>query len=227
MERRAGMVHAVSSNIALFKALTSEIMPGIEIIHLVDEGLLFLSAGQSGGRVIDRLGLLASFAEESGAEVVMYTCTAFGSLVDKIQNTVNVPILAVLEIVAEEAIKLSDSIGVLASHPGTLESALQVIREKAKLIEKKVDLKALLCVGAFDAARRNNWSTHDHIVLEYLKKLMQDVGMVVIPQPSMERVLKQIPEQGYRAPVLSGGKLSVQRLKYALDSLPPSASKRG
>ena len=49
MARKAGMVHAVCSNVRLFNELASEIMPGIEVVHLVDEGLPFLSGKNSGG----------------------------------------------------------------------------------------------------------------------------------------------------------------------------------
>jgi len=223
MGRRVGMVHAMSSNVRLFNELTSEILPGVDVVHLVDEGLPFLSGEQSRERVVRRLGLLASFAEESGAEVVMLTCTAFGRLVDEVKGALNVPVLAVLEIIADEAIELGDRIGVLATHPGTLESALVLIREQTTLRGKKVEVKTLLCAGAFDALRHEDWATHDRIVLKHLNELMEDVKVVVIPQPSIERVLSQIPEAGRKVPILSSAHLSVQRLKEKLDSLAPSA----
>lgn len=216
MGQRVGMVHAISSNVRLFNGLTSEILPGVEVVHLVDEGLLFLSGEQSRERIVRRLGLLASFAEESGAEAVMLTCTAFGRLVDKIKDMINIPVLAVIEIVADEAVELGDHIGILATHPGTLESASELLREQATLRGKKVEVKTLLCAGAFDAIRREDWATHDRIVLKHLKELMEDVKVVVIPQPSIERVLSQIPEAGRKVPILSSAHLAVQRLKEKL-----------
>ena len=217
MGRKVGMVHAVSSNVRLFNDLTSEIMPGVEVVHLVDEGLPSLSGERSRERVVRRLKLLASFAEESGAEAVMLTCTAFGRLVDEVKVAINIPVFAVLEIVADEAVDLSDRIGILASHPGTLVSASQMIQEQTTLRGKKVEVKTLLCAGAFDAIRREDWATHDRIVLEHLNRLMEEVKVVVIPQPSIERVVKQIPEGGHRVPILSSARLSVQHLKEKLD----------
>ncbi len=217
MGRKVGMVHAVSSNVRLFNDLTSEIMPDVEVVHLVDEGLPSLSGERSRERVVRRLKLLASFAEESGAETVMLTCTAFGRLVDEVKDAINIPVFAVLEIVADEAVDLSDRIGILASHPGTLVSASQMIQEQTTLRGKKVEVKTLLCAGAFDAVRREDWATHDRIVLEHLNRLMEDVKVVVIPQPSIERVVKQIPEGGHRVLILSSARLSVQHLKEKLD----------
>jgi len=89
MGQRVGMIHGISSNVRLFNHLTSEIMPDIDVIHFVDEGLLSLSGERSRERIVRRLKLLASFAEESEAEAVMLTCTAFGRLVDEVKDAIN------------------------------------------------------------------------------------------------------------------------------------------
>ena len=222
MGRKVGMVHALSSSVRLFNGFAAEIMPGVDIVHLVDEGLPSLSGAPSRPLVIRRLKVLASFAEESGAKAVMVTCTAFGRLVSEVQESVKAPILSVLEIVTDEAITLSDQIGILGTHPGTLATASQIIQEEATLRGKKIEVKTVLCAGAFDAVRREDWATHDRIVLEHLNKLMTEVKVIVIPQPSIERALKQLPEASRKVSILSSGHLSVQRLKETLDSLQPT-----
>ena len=219
MARKVGMVHALSSNVRLFNQVLSEVMPGVEVVHLVDEGLPSLSDKQYHKRVVRRLGVLSAFAEESGAEIVMLTCTAFGRLADEVKNMVNIPVLAVLEIVADEAMQFADSIGILGTHPGTVATASEIIQEQAIQKGKKVEVKTLLCKGAFDALRREDWTTHDRIVLEHMNELMQDVKVVVIPQPSIEIVLKQIPEANRKIPILSSAHLSVERLKEKLNSI--------
>ena len=219
MGRKAGMVHAGSFNVRLFNDLVSEIMPGVEVVHLVDEGLPFMADEQSRGRVLRRLKTLASFAEESGAEIVLLTCTAFGRLVDEVGEAVNVPVISVLEIMVDEVMGVSDRIGILGTHPGMLASALQLIQEQATRSGKKTEVKTSLCPGAFDAMWRGDWPTHDRIVIEHLNRMMDEVAVVVIPQPSMERVLKQVPETSRKAHIMSSARLSVQRLKERLDSV--------
>jgi len=219
MGRKVGMVHTGCFNVRLFNELMSEIMPDVEVIHLVDEGLPSMAGKQFRRRVVRRLKMLASFAEESGAEVVMLTCTAFGRLVDEIKDAVKIPVLSVLEIMVDEAMGLSDRIGILGTHPGALASASQIIQELAKLRGKKTEVKTLLCPGAFDAMRRDDWATHDRIVLEYLNQLMDEVEVIVIPQPSMERVIEQAPEASRKIPIMSSAHLSVKRLKEKLSSM--------
>lgn len=219
MGRKIGMVHALSSNVRLFNELTSEIMPDVEIVHFVDEGLPSMSGKQYHGRVVRRLGVLSAFAAESGAEIIMLTCTAFGRLADEVQTIVNIPVLAVLEIVADEAMQLADSIGILGTHPGTVATASEIIQEQAIQKERKVEVKTLLCEGVFDALKREDWATHDSIVLKHLKRLMDEVKLVVIPQPSIERVVNHIAEAERKIPILTSAHLAVQRLKEKLDSL--------
>jgi Asp/Glu/hydantoin racemase len=96
--------------------------------------------------VLRRLRWLAFFTEESGAEIVMLTCTAFGRLVDEVKAAVSIPVLAVLEIIIEEAMDLSDRIGILGTHPGTLASTAQIIREQAALDGKRVEVQTSLRV---------------------------------------------------------------------------------
>jgi aspartate/glutamate racemase len=151
----------------------------------------------------------------------MLTCTAFGRLADEVATAVSIPVVSVLEIVADEATNLSDHIGILATHPGTMSSAAQIIQEQTARRGDKVEVKTLLCEGAFEALKSEDWASHDRIVNRCLHELMEEVKVVVIPQPSMERVVKQIPGSDRKIPVLSSAELSVRHLKKKLDELPP------
>lgn len=219
MSRKVGMVHAGCFNVRLFNELASEVMPDVEVVHLVDEGLPSMAGEQLHGRVVRRLKALSSFAEESGAEVVLLTCTAFSRLADEVGEAVKVPVLSVLEIMIDEAMGISDRIGILGTHPGMLASAAQMIDEQSTEQGKKIEVKTLLCPGAFDALWRDDMVTHDRIVLENLDQMMDEVDVIVVPQPSMERVMKQVPETSRRVPILSSARLSAQRLKEKLDSI--------
>ena len=55
MTRKAGMVHAMCSNAGLFKKLSADIMPDVEVVHLVDEGLPSMSAKSLHQSVVRRL----------------------------------------------------------------------------------------------------------------------------------------------------------------------------
>lgn len=221
MTRKVGMVHSVASLVPVFNELASELLPGVEVIHLVDEGLLkdILASGQLTPSMARRFGLLASFAEESGAEVVMLTCSSLAPLVDEAKDMVKVPLLKVDEAMADEAVKLGERVGVIATAYTTLKPTSDLIKTRAALQEKEIAVETVLCEGAFDALRRGDLETHDHTVKDRLNNLMGRVDVVVLAQASIARVAAQIPEEELRVPILSSPRLGVQRLKEKLESL--------
>jgi len=222
MARKVGMVHSVASLVPVFNELAAELLPGVEVIHLVDEGLLkdVLATGQLTPGMARRFGLLASFAVESGAEVVMLTCSSLAPLVDEARNTVKVPLLKVDEAMADEAVKLGKRVGVIATAYTTLKPTSDLIKARAALQKKKVAVETVLCEGAFDALRRGDFETHDRAVKDRLNDLMGRVDVVVLAQASIARVVAQIPEKERKVPILSSLRLGVQRLKEKLESLP-------
>jgi hypothetical protein len=125
----------------------------------------------------------------------------------------------VLEIMVEEAMKAGDRIGILGTHPAMLASAVQLIQEESAEQGRKTEVKTLLCPGAFDALRRDDMATHDRIVLEHVSQMMDEVDVIVVPQPSMDKVMKEVPEASRRIPIVASVNKSAQRLKEALDGL--------
>jgi len=221
MTRKVGMVHSVASLVPVFNELASELLPGVEVIHLVDEGLLkdILASGQLTPSMARRFGLLASFAEESGAEIVMLTCSSLAPLVDESKDMVKVPLLKVDEAMADEAVKLGENVGVIATAHTTLKPTSDLIKARAALQGKEVAVEKVLCEGAFDALRRGDLETHDRTVKDKLSDLMERVNVVVLAQASIARVVAQIPEKERKVPILSSPRLGVQRLKEKLESL--------
>jgi hypothetical protein len=214
------MIHAVGDNAPFFGQIAAELMPDVEVVHFVDGGLPCMAGDELRPRVIERLRTLSGFAEESGAEAILLTCTAFGRLVGDVEGAVTCPVLSVLEIIVDEALRLPGTIGVLGSHPGTLAAASRMLREQASLEGKKLEITTRFCPGAFDAVQRDDWETHNRIVLANLRELVEQVDVVVAPQPSVERALMEFTQAGPLVPILASPRLSVLRLKEALALTP-------
>jgi hypothetical protein len=212
------MIHVIPDNALTFGRVAGDVMPEVEVLHFVDGGLPSMAEPSLRSSVLRRLRTLASFAEESGAEAVLLTCTAFGRLVADVRPSVGIPVLLVLELMVAEALRHPGAIGVIATHPGTLACAARMIEEEAALQDRCVAVTSRFCPGAFDALRRNDWPTHNRIVLENLRDFVQLVDVVVAPQPSIERALIECGGIREDAIVLTSPRLSALRLKEALDS---------
>jgi len=221
MKRKVGMVHSVAALVSAFNELAAELLPDVEIIHLVDEGLLrdVLSSGQLTPSMARRFGLLASFAKESGAEIVMLTCSSLSPLIDESEDIADVPLLKVDEAMVDAAVRLGKRIGVIATAYTTLKPTSDLIKARSVMQGKKVEVETVLCEGAFDALQRGELETHDRTVKDRLSELMKKVDVVVLAQASIARVVAQIPEKEHKVPILSSPRLGVQRLKEKLDGL--------
>ena len=223
MARKVGMVHSVASLLPIFNEISAELLPNTEVIHLLDEGLLkdLVATGQLTPGMARRLGLLASFAEESGAEVVMLTCSSFAPLAKGAEEMIKIPILRMDEAMADEAVDIGSRIGVIATVYTTLTPTSDLVRERATLKNKEVGVDVVLCEGAFEALGSGDTITHDRIVKERLKELMERVDVVVLAQASMARVVEQLSEAERKVPILSSPRLGVQRLAKMLEGLTP------
>lgn len=213
MIAKAGMVHGVADNARYFSAVASDLMPGVELVHLIDEGLPWMNGDEVRSDVLHRLKTLASFAEESGAAAVLLTCTAFGRLVDDVQPAVGCPVLSVLEVVVDEASRCQGRIGVLASHPGTLLAAKHLFQQLGDSEEASFSFTSCFSHGAFDAVRRGHWDEHNQLVLADMCQLAGRVDIIVAPQPSIERVMPEFLKTGINVPVVTGPRASLLRLK--------------
>lgn len=220
MAPKVGMVHVGCFNVRFFGQLAAEIVPDVEVVHFTDGGLPSMASRDLRPRVIERLRTLASFAEESGAQAVLLTCTAFGRLVDDVKGAVACPVLSALDLTVDEALKLQGTIGIIASHPGTLAGTSHILEEQAALEGKTLDIKTRLCPDAWDAMWRDDWPTHNRIILANLRELMHQVDAVVAPQPSVEIAVQELPESDRKVPMLTSPRLSVTRLKRTLQPTP-------
>ena len=218
MARKVGMIHTVEKLIPMWEELAEEMMPGTEIIHLVDEGLLkeIVAGGELTEERVSRLASLASAAEASGAEAVMLTCSTIGPAVDTAKDSLEVPFLKVDEAMADRAVQLGPRIGVIATLHTTLIPTSDLVRTRGTAQGREVQIETVLCQGAFEALGAGDTDTHDRIVIENLKELMNRVDVVVLAQATMARVADLISEEEKIVPILSSPRLGLDRLRSVL-----------
>jgi len=213
MGHKTGMIYGVIANAQFFDQLARELTPDLELIHFVDGGLPSMAMNAPRPRVIERLRILASFAQESGAEAILLTPTPFGRLVDDVKSAVTCPVLSVLETITDEALKLHGTIGILANHAGTLTVTSRMLHDQASIDGKSIRVQTRLCAGAFDALLRFDWTTHNRIVHACLRDLMAQVDVVIVPEAPIEKAMREFPENDRSVPVLTSARLSLLRLK--------------
>ncbi|WP_224091868.1 hypothetical protein [Arthrobacter sp. StoSoilB13] len=74
------MLHTVPGLVKDMETLASELVPGLRVLHYVDESLLqdTIAMGTTPGHVRRRLVNYARYAEESGAQALLVSCSSIG-----------------------------------------------------------------------------------------------------------------------------------------------------
>ena len=218
MVHKFGMVHTSAKHVSTFAQLVEELMPGTEIIHMVDEGLLkdIIREGDLNAKRITRLATLASFAVDSGAEAVTLTCSTASPGVEKARDSIEVPFLKVGEEMADRAVELGRRIGVVATLHTTIAPTSDLIRQHSAIQDTPAHIETFLCPGAFEAFGAGDTEKHDRIVIETLKEVMVRVDVIVLAQASMVSVLDNLPDEEQVVPILSSPRLAVERLRTGL-----------
>lgn len=194
-------IHTARMLPAVFDELTDELLPGMDRFHVVDETLLrdARAAGRLTTAITERVHRHIETTAESGADVVVVTCSSIGPAVD----VSPVGALRIDEPMVREAVRIGKRVGVLATLPTTLEPT-------AALVERHGgDVQAQLCEGAFDALQAGDRERHDELVREGLRTIESEVDVVVLAQASMARVTDSLDA---RVPILSSPRLGVERV---------------
>lgn len=210
--KRLGLVHTVSKLAPTFAELADELLPGVEAVVIADELLLKRTVrdGAVDDLTRDRLrGHIAALAD-FGVDAVLVTCSSVGAVVDDLARQADVPVLRVDRAMAEHAVTLGSTIGVLATLPTTLVPTTELVEATAREAGRPVTVVSRLCEGAFAALDRGDGARHDAIIAEELDRLAAEVDVVVLAQASMARIAAARPAGGTR--VLSSPRLAMERL---------------
>src|SRR5262249_49296619 len=111
--KRIVMIHTVHSLPGSFGALCDELLPGVEVEHVGDEGLLkdTLAAGQLTEDVRRRFAGHAERALASNPDAVVLTCSSVGPAAD------GTAVHRIDAAMADRAVAMGSRIGVAATVP--------------------------------------------------------------------------------------------------------------
>jgi Asp/Glu/hydantoin racemase len=218
-------LHTVLSLPPVFAALAEELLPETDLFHIVDESLLNVTRRTGALTAVTRrrvLGYLES-AAEAGADLVLVTCSSIGPAVDVARDFVPVPLLRVDEAMADEAVRLGNRVGVIATLTTTLEPTAALVERRARVTGKDAVVVSHVCDGAFDALQAGDRDRHDELVREGVRRLAAEVDVVVLAQASMARVVESMSDDERAVPILSSPRLGVTRAAELLRSMAAAA----
>lgn len=212
------LVHAVVPAMPPMRETLARELPQVRVLNLLDEGLLSEVERYGGltSACVDRLATQVGLAIEAGAQAVLLTCTAYSPVVGEVQARYpHTPVLAVDQVMVDQAVSRASRIGVLATVPAGLEQQRALLGRAAEAAGKQIEIVPSLHPEAMAALNRGDADTHDRILLEALPSLASQVELVLLAQASMARLAPKLPKD-LPVPVLTSPTLAVERLRDVL-----------
>ena len=163
-------------------------------------------------RVVD----YAASAEAAGADFILYTCSSIGAAVETAATLTKVPVLRVDQPMADKAVQTGKRIGVIATLPTTLNPTTDLVKRRAAVAKKEVQVIAKLCEGAFDALMSGDTAKHDGMVAKALKELSSEADVIVLAQASMARVVDTLDEADKKIPILASPGIAIAHIATLL-----------
>jgi len=216
--KQLGLIHTSATLVPMFQQLCKAKLPGVETFNIADDSLIkdVIRRGELTPKTARRVVDHVASAETAGADYILVTCSSIGRAVEAAAGLAGVPVLRVDQPMADKAVQMGKTIGVIATLPTTLEPTADLIQRRAVKADKTIQLTSQLCEGAFDALMSGDGGKHDAIVARALKEMATQVEVIVLAQASMARVVDGLPPEDKRIPILASPPLAIDYLATVL-----------
>ncbi|MES2647013.1 MAG: aspartate/glutamate racemase family protein [Bacteroidota bacterium] len=217
-QKTLGLVHTSATLVPVFADLCSKYLPRVKVFNIVDDSLIknTIACGELTTSTSRRVVNYAGSAEEAGADFILFTCSSIGPAVEAAAALTGVPVLRVDQPMADIAVNTGRRIGVIATLSTTLEPTCDLVRRRALVAGKHIDLIPVLCEGAFEALMSGDAETHDAVVLSALKKLVMNADVILLAQASMGRVVDALNDDDKVIPILASPAIAIQHIASLL-----------
>lgn len=214
MIRKVALLHTVVFLADMFRKLFQENLPDTDSFHMVDESIIqdLLKIGHLTPKIVRRIASHVMAANDTGADLILFTCSSTSPAVDDVKALVDVPVLKVDEPMAQKAVSLGEKIGVVTTAKTTVQPSIQLIEASAATSGKDVKVHAELVAEAFQARLSGNITKHDRLVKETITKLARDNDVIVLAQASMAHLAEEMVTQ-LEVPILAGPGICFEALK--------------
>jgi Asp/Glu/hydantoin racemase len=217
-QKTLGLIHTSATLVPVFQQLCNQHLPGVQVFNIVDDSLIknVIKNGELKPDTARRVVDYAASAEAAGADFILYTCSSIGAAVETAATLSKVPVLRVDQPMADKAVHIGKRIGVIATLPTTLNPTTDLVKRRAVVAGKDVQVVSKLCEGAFEALMSGDAATHDQMVAAALKELSSQVDVIVLAQASMARVVDTLDEADKKVPILASPGIAIEHLATIL-----------
>jgi hypothetical protein len=219
---RITLIHAMSPSIPPIVRAFGLLWPEAELMNLLDDSLApdLARDGVLTPAMTDRFLALARYAKFTGADAILFTCSAFGPCIEACARDLHpTPVLKPNEAMIEEAIALTGPrgrIGLMATFAPTLSS----MPPEFDAVAPEATLVPCLAEGALAALNAGDSAGHDAAAVRAAAALT-DCDVIALAQFSLSQAAGAIAAATGKT-VLTTPDSAVRKLRHLL--LPAKAA---
>ena len=210
------MIHTVFPIVDNLKAIFEKKLgnQSATIYNIVDDSILprILNNGSISPEIASTVYQHISSAEKIGSAIILDTCSSISEVVDMVSPLVPIPVIKIDDVMTDEAVKVADTIGVVATIETTLNPTMNQLKKKMVKAGKDINIVPLLCSDAYKALiNEGNPEKHDLLLYEGIEKIIEDVDAIVLAQASMARLLPKLRKLTNK-PILTSPESAVEKV---------------
>jgi Asp/Glu/hydantoin racemase len=210
---RIALIHAVTVAMAPVHDAFHELWPAAECIDILDTSLSRDRErdGELTEKMIGRFLLLARYAEDNGADGILFTCSAFGEAIEQAADKASIPVLKPNEAMFEAALAAGQRLGMLATFAPSVGGMEDEFRDMAGAAKSTAVLSSFCVPGAMKALQAGDGAEHDQLVAIAAPRFA-DHDAVLLAHFSTSRAAAAV-KSAVRCPVLTAPGAAVTKLK--------------
>ena len=191
---RIALIHALAHSVGPINDEMARAWPEATVMNLLDDSLSADLARQGRGLDADmhqRFESLAAYAESTGAQALLFTCSAFGPAIEAVAAELPIPVLKPNESAFRAALAHGKRIGLLVTFAGSLAPLTEELQTMAG---PGLELHARIVPAALGALQAGDGAAHDAKIAEAAAHL-PPVDALVLGQFSMARAARALADR--------------------------------
>ena len=210
---RIALVHATTIAMEPISAAFQRIWPEAGLVNILDDSLPE-DRGEAScipPALLERFSALGNYAQRIGASGLLFTCSAFGTAIDRVAAELKIPVMKPNEAMFRMAIAQSSRIGMLATFKPAVATMEAEFAEEVARTGASATLETVFVEGAAEMLRRGEADNHNHLVAEKARDL-SEFDVIVLAHFSTARALDAVRRVTH-LPVLTAPDSAVQDMK--------------
>jgi hypothetical protein len=213
---RIALIHATTIAADPIRAALDQDWPDCEAINILDDSLSpdRATAGAVTADLDRRIGELARYARSIGSSGILFTCSSFGSAIERAADGLDVPVLKPNEAMFANAINAGGKTAMIYTFPPAREGMEEEFRDEASRLGSSAEIDSIFVPDAIEAVRAGDIGTHNRLVAQAAGAL-SGYSSIVLAHFSTARALKDV-RAVTDIPVHSSPEAAVRKLKSLL-----------